>query len=660
MKHFETISLLALGEFLSRVILRAVECSPILMLFLCPPALNAQPGWLMDVVSDARNVVVHKDASVVILYMRHQVDIAEAERATIRVRKVVKVLKPSGLKRAMLIENLSPSREMDDLDGWLVGGNGKVKDLDDKDIMEMSNSGFEGLYHDTRILMARFSTAKVGDIVAFEYEIDESEFFTSYQRFEFQRLEPVHQVQFEVDIPDGWELSRSEWRTEGITFHRNGRSFVWGARDLLFEPEEPYMPPEEYLARRIVVHAFEPGLPNTRGFAATWDSVIAWCSSVLDRAVVTDSAMQAIIDALPASAGASEGLVRAVAKFARNDIRYVAVEIDKGRWHPRPATEVLHNRYGDCKDKTALMRAMLQAVGIPSVAVLVNATRSVDPDFPSPFQFNHCIVGIPAKAIPEVKPTIDGWLLYDPTEQDVPFGSLPRRLGGTYALLIQAEYPHPILIPRDLPEKNSLRQEARIHLKSDGSMTSLVKITSAGDFAAELRQAIRTKRQEQLLQQWSSLFNRTIKNASVEALQIIDLGDSTVITMELAAGGVSPTPDDGRRVKLNIFSPDERSPFRPGSRHHEIWFGPPSVTETRVEWVLPNGWHVDKGILPIASTCRGSSIWCTASVADSVVVYSCTDRRTGTLMKSSEFSEAQSFMNDLVISNNVSMMLGKQ
>jgi len=63
---------------------------------------------------------------------------------------------------------------------------------------------------------------------------------------------------------------------------------------------------------------------------------------------------------------------------------------------PHPAPQVFAKSYGDCKDKANLLRAMLKAIGIDAFPVSI---YSGDPEYvranwPSPQQFNHCIIAI--------------------------------------------------------------------------------------------------------------------------------------------------------------------------------------------------------------------------------------------------------------------------
>ncbi len=53
------------------------------------------------------------------------------------------------------------------------------------------------------------------------------------------------------------------------------------------------------------------------------------------------------------------------------------------------------NQYGDCKDKHTLLASMLAATGLHAYPVLINSTRKLDADIPSPGQFDHVISAIP-------------------------------------------------------------------------------------------------------------------------------------------------------------------------------------------------------------------------------------------------------------------------
>ncbi len=97
---------------------------------------------------------------------------------------------------------------------------------------------------------------------------------------------------------------------------------------------------------------------------------------------------------------------QAALQLAQQQVRYVYVGLNGGNFTPASADETWERRYGDCKGKTALLLALLGALGIPAEAVLVNntiLTDGLEQRLANPGMFDHVLV----------RATIDGttyWL----------------------------------------------------------------------------------------------------------------------------------------------------------------------------------------------------------------------------------------------------------
>src|SRR4029079_14816711 len=90
--------------------------------------------------------------------------------------------------------------------------------------------------------------------------------------------------------------------------------------------------------------------------------------------------------------------IRAIAKDVQS-IQYISIQTGVGRgggYRPHASTEVFAKSYGECKDKANLMRAMLKVVGIDAVLVSIYSgdPNYVQANWPSPHQFNHCIIAV--------------------------------------------------------------------------------------------------------------------------------------------------------------------------------------------------------------------------------------------------------------------------
>ena len=81
--------------------------------------------------------------------------------------------------------------------------------------------------------------------------------------------------------------------------------------------------------------------------------------------------------------------VQGLYDYVATNFRYISLSFGVGRFQPHSAGDVLHNEYGDCKDKHTLLASLLAASGYDASSVLINSGRKLDPDVPSPSQFDH-------------------------------------------------------------------------------------------------------------------------------------------------------------------------------------------------------------------------------------------------------------------------------
>ena len=112
-------------------------------------------------------------------------------------------------------------------------------------------------------------------------------------------------------------------------------------------------------------------------------------------------------------------------RYVASEIRYVAVFLREGRVVPRDAETVLAEGWGDCKDHTALLQALLAAKGIEVVPALISLHSRYDlPAVPGLGALDHVIAYVPS---------LDLYL--DSTAPYAPFG-----------LLLAGEYDKPVVL----------------------------------------------------------------------------------------------------------------------------------------------------------------------------------------------------------------------
>ena len=131
--------------------------------------------------------------------------------------------------------------------------------------------------------------------------------------------------------------------------------------------------------------------------------------------------------------------------YLQNMTRYVAIYLGMGGWEPHRVDEVHQNKYGDCKDLTIYMLAMLKQAGITGYPALAHSTKYVNPDFPSN-QFNHVIACVPLE-----QDTI--WL--ECTSDTYSPGQVSSDLQGANVLLVKNNASELVKVKINPPEKNA-------------------------------------------------------------------------------------------------------------------------------------------------------------------------------------------------------------
>ncbi|PYV12916.1 MAG: transglutaminase, partial [Acidobacteria bacterium] len=160
----------------------------------------------------------------------------------------------------------------------------------------------------------------------------------------------------------------------------------------------------------------------------SWKEVAARYSGIVDEQVHNADAKSLNEGGTPGRTR-DEIVARLVARLHR-EVRYTGVEFGQASLVPRTPAETLKRKYGDCKDKAALLIATLRAAGIPAYMALLNTAPGEDtePTLPG-MGFNHAIVYAPGEP--------DLWI--DATDEYARVGTLPPADQGRLALVARPQ-----------------------------------------------------------------------------------------------------------------------------------------------------------------------------------------------------------------------------
>lgn len=215
----------------------------------------------------------------------------------------------------------------------------------------------------------------------------------------------------------------------------------------------------------------------------SWQEIGAWYQGLESDRIVPDAEVKAKVTELTAGKTTDEEKVRALYGYVATQVRYIGVAFGIGRFQPHPASEVLRNQYGDCKDKHTLLAAMLSAAGLHAQAVLIGPDIRFNEDVPSPESFNHAITTLPVN---------DKQVWLDSTAEIAPYRVLMPSIRDKQALVIPDSGAAVVERTPATPPFPFLDSFAATGtLSADGTMKSHMEIVTRSDSELVMRALFR-------------------------------------------------------------------------------------------------------------------------------------------------------------------------
>jgi tetratricopeptide (TPR) repeat protein len=309
------------------------------------------------------------------------------------------------------------------------------------------------------------------------------QFWTEY---EFDKNNIVLDETVDVDVPAGRSLKlKSKPGLDPKITEKDGRRiYHWASSHL--EREDSSAKDTDKKKKK---HTPDDDRPDIQlSTFESWDQLGRWYATLeKDRRVPTPD-VRAKAEELTKGLTTEMDKVEALYDFVAENFRYVSLSLGVGRYQPHAAGDVLHNQYGDCKDKHTLLESLLQAEGLYADSVLINSSRKLDPDVPSPSQFDHVITMLPLG-----KQAV--WM--DTTTEVAPFRLLSYSLRNKQALVIppadppSAVAPHLEMTPADTPVPDLEASEITGKINDIGKLEAHVHYEFRGDEELMLRAVFR-------------------------------------------------------------------------------------------------------------------------------------------------------------------------
>lgn len=568
------------------------------------------PLWLRQAAT-AQAAIDSQTIPAIVLLKEQSIKVDASGRVTTTQRFAVRVLTNEGRGEAVasVLYN-KDTASVRAMRAWVIRPSEEVKRFDKERVLDVEAAPND-VYGEVRAkLISARDDAEPGAVFGCEWTSQERSVFTQFE-WHFQERLPVLVSRFSITLPAGWSAEGVVLNHSNFEPTVNGTTYTWEMRGLPHIEEEPASPPVTTIAPRLAVSFFPP--PGKRsGIGRTfnnWADVSRWLTELSDAQAIVSEELAQKAKQLVANSTTELERIRAIGRYVQS-VNYISIQTGLGRgggYRPHSAAEVFAKSYGDCKDKANLMRAMLRSVGIDSylVGIYSGDATYVREEWPSPQQFNHCIiavrVGAETQAATIVNHSLGRLLIFDPTDSDTVVGDLPDHEQGSLALIIAGDAGALVRMPVTPPEANRVERVADVTLDANGTISAIIKEMAAGQSAAFERSRFRRLSQQdyaKLVESWITRGATGAKVTRVDSSDNMDDGRFSLV-VEFNAERYAQLMQ-GRLLVFRpaIVSRRESLFLSETSRRHSVVLDSHAYTET-VKVKLPAGFDIDEMPDPI-------------------------------------------------------------
>jgi len=270
---------------------------------------------------------------------------------------------------------------------------------------------------------------------------------------------PIRSYKYEVLAPKARLLKHTALKNPvggTVTFTQMnvaaGVVYRWSARDVPRVYPEPGMPG---------LNSIQHLLLST---ISDWPTLSRWYYNLSEpRLRAVTPAMSNEVKRLIAKASTPREKTEAIFKHVSQKIRYMGVTMEDTApgYEPHDVCITFNNKYGVCRDKAALLVAMLRIAGLKAYPVLIHFDIKKDAVVPEPY-FNH--------AITAVEETDGSYILMDSTDENTR-ELLPAYLNNKSYLVATPNGDTLRTTPVVPAEENLARITTRARYAPDGALT---------------------------------------------------------------------------------------------------------------------------------------------------------------------------------------------
>jgi Domain of Unknown Function with PDB structure (DUF3857)/Transglutaminase-like superfamily len=628
------------------------------------------PAWLRQAATAAAPSY-DKKVKAVVLLKDQNVTVSADGRVTTTTNYAVRILAREGREEAHAAETyLTESGKVREFKAWLLRPAGDVKKYGKDETVDIALDP-DDVYNEYRVkvIAADDDIDAPGAVFGYQSVVEEHTIF-SQDSFLFQDDLPALVSRYSMTLPQGW-------RASGVTFNHAkveptvaGATYTWELRGLSPVEDEENGPAMSALVPRLAVSYFPAQGAPVRAFE-TWSDVARFMTELQDPQADINDAVAMKARELTADAKTELEKIQAIGRYVQN-VHYISIQTNLahgGGMRPHLATEVFAKSYGDCKDKANLMRSMLRAVKVDSylVGIYSGEPTYVRAEWPSPRQFNHCIIAV--KVADETQsptvvrhPQLGRLLIFDPTDPDTPVGDLPEHEQDSLALICAKESVELLRMPATPPDANRMERTTEVTLQRDGSIAATVSERSFGQSAARERSLFKNLSRgdyERVIQRWAGSSAIGAKFTRIEPADQHAEG-RFALDVEFTAPAYAQSMQD----RLLVFKPAVVGHTNSGwlaepTRKHAVVLKSKALSET-VRFKLPAGFDVDEVPDAVKISSDFGTYAASYEVKDGQLVYTRTLVQRAATVPAEKYADVRNFFGRVRASEDSPVVLARK
>ena len=646
-----------------------------LLIFAAPASAavgDDTPQWVQQAAA-IKVPAYDKDVPAVVLVDESFTTISADGRINEVYNYAVRILRREGRDYAIGHAGYIPDvGKVKEFRAWLIRPGAETKRYGKDESVDVAGD-LNDVYNEYRMKsISAKDAAEAGSVFAYSYTLEDRSVF-SQADWAFQSTLPVISSRYNLTLPEGW-------RAEGVTFNHpkiepriNGATYSWELSNLAPVPDEPLSPSLSQLVPRLAVSYYPPANGQSLSIKtfSNWGEVAAWMSELEDPQVMVDDTLARKAYELTALAKTEYEKIRAIAQYVQK-IQYISIQTGLGRgggYRPHASTEVFAKSYGDCKDKANLMRAMLKVVGITAIPVSIYSgdPNYVQASWPSPQQFNHCIIAIKVSDQTQAStviqhPTLGRLLIFDPTDEQTPIGDLPFYLQGSLALIDSKTETDLVKMPITPPEMNQLERTTTLALLDDGAISGQIQEQANGQTAARFRSDFRRLSKPE----YTGMIERWLTTGATSArLSKMEPSDNSVegrftLNVEFSAQSYGQLMQNRLLVfKPAVVSRREGLSLTAPSRKYPVVLRANVYSET-VKVQLPSGFAVDEVPDPVKIQTPFGSYVTSYEVKDNQLIFKRQLSQQATTIAPADYEMVRKFFERIRAAENAPVVLARK